>query len=70
MTAERREKAIKWVLLANAVLGLLIMLYATGAALGTGLILGGINFNLSLTAYLIHRNGRVIQGLTGVGQAP
>lgn len=63
--ALRKETLLKWLLIANIVFSLVVTLYAIGAALGTGLLLGGVMLNLSVVAYFIHRNGRVILGIVG-----
>lgn len=60
-----KENVLKVILLLNVVGSFLILLFAIKAALGTGLLLGGIMFNLSLAAYFLHRNGRVMLGLVG-----
>lgn len=63
--ALRKETLLKWLLIGNIIFSLIVMLYAIGAALGTGLLLGGLMLNLSVVAYFIHRNGRVILGIVG-----
>lgn len=63
--ALQKENLLKWFLVGNIIFSLVVTLYAIGAALGTGLLLGGVMLNLSVVAYFIHRNGRVILGLVG-----
>lgn len=60
-----KENALKYALLLNVVVSFLVLLFAIKVALGTGLLLGGIMFNLALAAYILHRNGRVMLGLVG-----
>lgn len=60
-----KENVLKYALLLNVVVSFLVLLFAIKVALGTGLLLGGIMFNLSLAAYILQRNGRVMLGLVG-----
>lgn len=65
MNTPTKENLIKYILIANMLLSFWVMAYAVFTALGTGLILGGIMFNLSVVAFFVHRSGRVILGLVG-----